>query len=165
MSRFRLQFESLDGRCLPSVNPALTISDAVVEEGQSGQTAIVFTVSLSKTSSKPVSVNFATADGTAEAGSDYASKAGLLTFAPGEKSKSIKVLVNGDSDIEAHEWFAVNLSGARNASVSDSQARGSIYNDDLLPGAAIDPYTGLLYLPADPPADDGSPDPNGPYFY
>jgi hypothetical protein len=163
-SSFRPQVELLDGRCLPSASPAITITDAVVEEDNSGQTALVFTVTLSKASSKLVSVNYATADGTAEAGSDFASKAGTLTFAPGEKAKTITVLVNGDTDIEAHERFTVNLSGARNASIADAQGVGSIYNDDLLPGTAIDPGTGLLYVPADPPPGDGGCDPNGPYF-
>ena len=62
---FRPQVEQLDGRCLPSANPAISIGDAYVTEGDSGQTAIVFPVSLSKASSRQVSVNFATADGSA----------------------------------------------------------------------------------------------------
>lgn len=152
-------------RCLPSTNPAITINDLAVEEGHSGQTALVFTVTLSKASNKPVSVNYATADGTAEAGSDYVAKAGTLTFAPGEKVKTITVLVNGDTEIEAHERFTVNLSGAKNASIADAQGVGSVYNDDLLPGTAIDPYTGLLYVPADPPPDNGGNDPDGPYYH
>src|SRR4029078_13007426 len=97
------------------------------------------------------------------AGSDYISRAGTLTFAQGETTKTIVVLVNGDTDIEAHEAFTVNLSRALNASIADAQGVGTIYNDDLLPGTAIDPGTGLLYVPADPPPpDDCSPD--GPYF-
>jgi hypothetical protein len=69
MSRFsfRPQVEPLDGRCLPSGSPAISISDADVYEGNSGQTATVFTVSLSKASSQEVSVKYATADGTATA--------------------------------------------------------------------------------------------------
>ena len=52
-----------------------------------------FTVSLSTTSTKQVQVNYATADGTAKAGSDYASISGTLTFSPGEKKKTVIVQV------------------------------------------------------------------------
>ena len=69
-STFRPQVEQLDGRCLPSANPAITISDPYVTEGNSGQTAIVFHVTLSKASSRQVSVDFATADGGARVGDD-----------------------------------------------------------------------------------------------
>jgi hypothetical protein len=175
-------------RCLPSTNPAITINDLAVEEGCLTRlrpvlmTALVASLGfvpmalatgagaevqrpLATASNKPVSVNYATADGTAEAGSDYVAKAGTLTFAPGEKVKTITVLVNGDTEIEAHERFTVNLSGAKNASIADAQGVGSVYNDDLLPGTAIDPYTGLLYVPADPPPDNGGNDPDGPYYH
>jgi chitinase len=133
MSRFsfRPQVEPLDGRCLPSGNPAISISDADVYEGNSGQTATVFTVSLSKASSKEVSVKYATADGTATAADhDYVRASGTLTFAPGETTKTITVLVNGDTKVEPNETFSVNLSGARNATIADAQGVGTILNDD-----------------------------------
>ena len=164
---FRPQVEQLDGRCLPSANPAISIGDAYVTEGDSGQTAIVFTVSLSKASSRQVCVNFATADGSARAGEDYAgqpggkdyiSQAGKLTFAPGETSKTITVLVNGDTDIEGNGQFAVNLSGASGAKIADAQGVGTIRNDDVYPGTYPDPYTGVPIPPQpgleDPAADE-----------
>src|SRR3954447_7320880 len=92
--RFRPRLDSLDDRCLPSGNPLITIDDASLAEGNAGQTALVFTVHLSKASSKPVTVTFATAAGTAEAGSDFVARAGSLTFAPGETTRTIAVLVN-----------------------------------------------------------------------
>ena len=80
---FRSEVESLDGRCLPSA--AISISDVALAEGHSGQTAFVFTVRLSEASSKPVSVRYATEDGTAKIWDrDYTSVSGKLRFAPGE---------------------------------------------------------------------------------
>ncbi len=133
MSRFsfRPQVEPLDGRCLPSGNPAISISDVALAEGNVGQTAFVFSVSLSKASSKEVSVKYATANGTATAGDhDYARASGTVMFAPGETTKTITVPVNGDTRVESDEQFFVNLSGARNAIIADAQGIGTILNDD-----------------------------------
>ena len=128
---FRPQLEELGSRILPSANPAISISDVSVVEGDSGQTALVFTVSLSKASRKEVSVNYATVDvGSATAGSDYVPTAGKLTFAPGQTTKTISVLVNGDMDIEPDEWFTVNLSNASRATIMDASGIGSILMDD-----------------------------------
>ena len=166
-STFLPQVEQLDGRCLPSANPAITISDAYITEGNSGQTAIVFHVTLSKASSRQVSVDFATADGSARVGEDYAGQpggkdyigqAGRLTFAPGETTKTITVLVNGDTVIEGNESFAVNLSGASGAKIADAQGVGTILNDDVYPGTYPDPNTGWPIPPQpgveDPVADE-----------
>src|SRR5262245_10578012 len=118
MSRhsFRPQLEELGSRVLPSANPALTISDVTLAEGQSGQTAFVFTVSLSQASSKQVSVKYATANGSATTGDgDFVGKSGVLKFAPGETTKTITVLVNGEMKMETDESFFVHLREARNA--------------------------------------------------
>ena len=83
-------------------------------EGNSGTTAFVFTVSLSNASAQAITVNFATADGSATlADSDYQGGAGSVTFAPGTTSQTITVLVNGDTKFEPDETFTVNLSAAR----------------------------------------------------
>ena len=85
---FRPQVESLDGRCLPSASPAISIGDVTLAEGHVGQTALVFTVSLSEASSTPVSVRYRTANGTATTGdSDFIGKAGTLKFAPGRRPR------------------------------------------------------------------------------
>ena len=169
---FRPQVEQLDGRCLPSGNPTLSISDASVAEGDGGQPALVFTVTLSKATTRQVSVNFATADGSATAGEDYIgqpggkdyiSQTGRLTFAPGETAKTITILVNGDTVVEGHERFAVNLSGASRAKIADATGIGTILNDDLYPGTYIDPYTGWPIPPQ--PGDDGTEcTPDNPYY-
>src|SRR5262249_50245674 len=89
--------------------PALTIGNATVNEGDSGSTNAVFTVTLSASYPQAVTVNYATADGTATAGTDYAATNGIVTFAPGSTSQSISVRVLGDRLNEANETFFVNL--------------------------------------------------------
>src|SRR5262249_10398630 len=90
----------------------------------------VFTVTLSEPATATVTVNYGTADGTAQANGDYEAAAGTLTFAPGETSQTITIAVKGDQRVEAHETFPVNLSGALNADITDGQGLGTILNDD-----------------------------------
>ncbi len=112
-------------------SPSLSVGDVIVTEGNAGTTAATFNVSLLPASGQAVSVNYATADGTATAGSDYtAVDSGTLNFAAGETSKTITVQVSGDTSNEGNETFFVNLSGAANATVSDAQGLGTIQNDD-----------------------------------
>ncbi|HEX7314291.1 MAG TPA: Calx-beta domain-containing protein [Pyrinomonadaceae bacterium] len=110
--------------------PSLSVGDATVTEGNSGTTAATFTVSLLPASGQTVTVNYATANGTATAGSDYASASGTVTFAPGETTKPVTVNVNGDTTPEAHEDFFVTLSSPSNATITDNQGKGIINNDD-----------------------------------
>ena len=111
--------------------PSLSINDVAIAEGNSGTGNAVFTVTLSAPSSQTVTVSFATANGTASAGSDYAASSGMLTFNPGETLRSITVQVNGDTDVEGNETFFVNLTSASNASIADGQGLGTILNDDV----------------------------------
>ena len=79
-----------------------------------------------------MTVNYATSDITATAGSDYQSVSGTVTFAPGQTSQNITVYVYGDTTDEPDESFDFNLSGAVNATINPTQfARGRILNDDL----------------------------------
>jgi hypothetical protein len=117
----------------------LTIEDVSLAEGNSGTTSFVFTVSLLQASRQTVTVDYATDDGTAEVGGDYQATSGTLIFNPGEVSKPVTVLVNGDTDVELHETFYVNLSNATNAGISDSQGLGTIQNDDDLAGPEEEP--------------------------
>ena len=99
-------------------------------EGASGTRAITFNVRLDQSSSQTVTVNFATANGTALSGSDYNATSGTLTFTPGQVAKTITVYVKGDTTKEADEKFFVNLSSPVNAAIADGQAAGIIRNDD-----------------------------------
>jgi len=111
--------------------PSLSIDDVTVVEGNSGTTNAVFTVTLSAASGQTVTVNYATADGTATQPADYTSTSGTLTFAPGQTTRTITVPVIGETVPEANETFFVNLSGATNATISDNQGVGTITNDDV----------------------------------
>src|SRR5262249_48924284 len=107
--------------------PTLSINDVSVSEGNDGTTSAVFSRTLSRPSSQTVTVNYATADGSATmADGDYVGLSGTLTFAPGQTSQTISVAVNGDYRAEPDEDFFVNLSGAVNAGIADSQGRGVI---------------------------------------
>src|SRR5207248_6369987 len=111
--------------------PSIIIRDASVREGNSGTTLMVFTVTLSAPSEKWVYVNFATANGTATtADNDYRATSGTLSFAPGQTTATISVVIVGDTRREANETFFINLSGASNATIADSQAIGTILDDD-----------------------------------
>ncbi len=135
--------------------PEISISDAVaMAEGDSGVTEMLFRVTLSEESGKPVYVDYSTADETATAGTDYIGHgATLLTFRPGDMSQTIRVEVLGDLLNEPEqETFFVNLSSAENATIADDQAIGTILNDDPVPtisvydSAAEEGDTGTAYL-------------------
>src|SRR5207249_3985573 len=119
---------------------SLSINDVTITEGNTGTTAAVFTVTLSTASSQTVTVNYATADGTARAGSDYTGTAGTLTFAPGVTTQTLTVAVLGDTRNEANETFFVNLTPS-NATIADGQGQGTILNDDALPALSINNVT------------------------
>ena len=114
--------------------PVLSVNDATVTEGDDPATTTdaVFTVSLSNaTVTRTVTVNWSTANGTAQAGSDYRAASGTLSFAPGETSKQVRIGVLGDTLEESDETFTVNLSAASAAAtISDGSGVGTIREDD-----------------------------------
>jgi endoglucanase len=110
--------------------PNLAVADVSVTEGNTNSKEALVTVSLSKSSKEAVTVNYATANGTAQAGTDYVAKSGTLTFAPGETSKTIAVSVIGDTAVEASETFLLNLSSPTKATLADGQSVVTITNDD-----------------------------------
>jgi hypothetical protein len=99
--------------------------------GNNKTTTFTFTVSLSNAYDQAVTVNYATANGTATAGSDYQAKSGSVTFAPGETIKTITIVVNGDKAKESNETFFVDLFGpSSNAFINTSRGTGTILDDD-----------------------------------
>ena len=116
--------------------PELSIDNVSVTEGDSATTDATFAVSLSEASSQTVTVNFATADGTATAGTDFQSSSGTLTFAPGDTSKTVSVPIIDDIVDEPDEIFLVNLSNPTNATISDARGEGTITDDDPPPNTA-----------------------------
>ena len=110
--------------------PALSVSDTSVPEGNSGATNAAFQVTLSAASTSPVSVSYATADGSASAGSDYTATSGGLTLSPGSTSAAVLVPVLGDLTPEGLETFTLALSGPTGATLGNAQATGTIVDDD-----------------------------------
>lgn len=120
-----------DGNWTLIGTPTIRIADVTQAEGNSGSTYFNFTVTLAYSLDVPVTVNFATANGTATtANGDYLAKSGTLTFAPGETSKTVTIEVKGDRKKEANEVFYVRLSTAVNALIADNEGVGTIINDD-----------------------------------
>lgn len=131
-ANWKLNGVPLDGSTGPPSTPALSIADVSLAEGRTGTTDAAFAVTLSDPATRTVAVNYATAPGTARAGSDFQDTNGTLTFAPGETRKTIAVKIDGDTTHEADETFAVALSGPVNATLARAQAVGTILDDDPL---------------------------------
>lgn len=116
----------------------LVIGDVVVDEGDAGDTTFTFTVLLDAEVDVDIPVDFATAEGTATlADNDFTANSGSLLFvgnSGGPQTMAIDVLVTGDTTVELDEDFLVDLSNlipmGRDVTVADSQAIGTIRNDD-----------------------------------
>ena len=96
----------------------------------SGPATAVFTVTLSQATTQPVTVSYATADGTALHGKDYVMTSGTLTFAPGQTTATISVPLLADSSLVSAETFFVDLTNPVNGSIGAGIGKGTI-----LPGA------------------------------
>jgi len=125
------------GQPVPVPVPAISIADASAPEGDAGASDLLFTVVLSEPTTVPVSVAYATADGSALAGQDYLATAGTLTFAPGEVSRTLAVPVLGDTLYESDEQLLVQLSSPVGGTLAVATAAGTIVNDDAPPRPAI----------------------------
>ena len=109
---------------------ALEVENGSALEGRDA--AIAFRVSLSRRAAGAVTVDYATRDVSARAGEDYAAASGTLTFAPGERQKTVSVAVLDDAHDEGEELFKLALSNATGARIADAEAWGMIKNTDPL---------------------------------
>jgi hypothetical protein len=125
--------EPLESRIAPASTLSIT-SAVTLKEGNAGETAFVFTVTLSEAPTATVSVDYATADVTATAGSDYTARSGTLNFQPGGAlTRTISVPVTGDTVGEDDETFTVTLSGATTGTtITNAVGIGTIENDAVL---------------------------------
>ena len=112
--------------------PHISITDVTARETDAATTWFDFTVTMSSAVGQPVTVDYATVDGTASlADDDFQFKSGTLTFAPGGPlTQIIRVLVTGDRKAESNEAFFVNLSSVAGVVLDKSQGLGTILNDD-----------------------------------
>lgn len=113
------------------VTPTIIIDDVAQVETDSGETVFEIVVSLSNTNVDEVTVDYFTSNGTADAGIDYAFTTGTVTFSPGESTQVIEVVVYGDTEVEDHETFYVNLLNASGAQIGvESRAEVTILNEE-----------------------------------
>lgn len=123
----------------PDPDPApapvtLDIADVSLDEGDNGTSDASFTVTLSAAAGDDVTVDYATSDGSARAGSDYTETNGTLSIGAGDTEGTITVSVLGDTDFEPGETFTLTLSNpSANATLGTDTATGTIHNDDLAP--------------------------------
>jgi urease beta subunit len=123
----------------PPMLPLVSITDASTTEGNAGVTSVALTVTLSEASKLPISMNYASADETANNGEDYVAASGAITFSPGQTSKTISLVVLGDTQFEPEETLTVSLSNIKNAELDEAVATLTILNDDISgPGLSID---------------------------
>jgi Calx-beta domain/Bacterial Ig-like domain (group 3) len=135
-------FAASSGGFSQVVQPGVTVADVFVMEGNApGTVAAVFSVRLNAASAQPVSVSFATQNGTALAGSDYTARTGLLSFPAGTTARTVVVIILSDTLNEADETFFLNLPLAKGAVILDTQGAGNILNDDPLPSITITDVT------------------------
>ncbi len=115
----------------------VSIGDVSVAEGNTATTIANFPVTLSVPAATTQSVSYALVDGTAQAGSDYVSTSGVITFAAGATQAVVSVTISGDTLQEANETFSVVLSApSSGVDILDGSATGTILNDDEPQGPA-----------------------------
>ena len=112
---------------------ALSVADARARESRLAM--LMFEVTLDRAATEPVTVDYATSDGTATAGEDYRSTSGTLTFAPGETSRAVGVPVLADTRDEGMETLTLHLTNALGARIGDGEATGTIEDHDPVPKA------------------------------
>ena len=117
--------------------PTLSISNTSLAEGNAGTSSMTFGVSLSASSSKIITVQYATEDGDAFAGKDYVATSGQLTFNPGQTSQNIVVQINGNVLNEFDRVLHMNLFNAHNTFITTAKANGAILDDDPVPTLSI----------------------------
>ena len=122
--------------------PAISVSDATVQEAEGA--VLVFTATLSHASSRTVTVDYATSDGTAVAGSDYTAASGTLTFNAGDTSQTVQVTVLTDSEDESQETLTLTLSNPSQATLDDATGTGTIENGESSSSTVVNsPPNGL----------------------
>jgi hypothetical protein len=135
--------------------PQVVVEDCAVVEGNAGSQPCPFHLILSNASASVVSLNYATANGTAQAGTDYTAASGTVTFpALTTGPQTVNVSVLGDASVEGDETFVLNLSAPVGATLPDPQGQGTILDDDAPSLARLEVSHGSLIV-ADLAADPG----------
>jgi uncharacterized protein len=131
--------------------PTLSIDDVSVAEGNSGTMVARFTVSLSSSVHEGVTFDIASADGdgadaATDADDDYEPASALgVQIPPGSGTSVFEIVVNGDTNVESDERFAVVVSNVVGAAVADGTGTGAITNDDEPPPVESDVVISQIY--------------------
>jgi uncharacterized delta-60 repeat protein len=126
-------------------DPQVSIGDLRIGEGDRGLTEGRFTVSLSAPAGGlGVTVDYATADGTAVAPGDYRPATGTVHFAPGEIETTLSVMVPGDRRDQGNRLFFVDLTHPAHATLAHSRAAATIVDDEPLVATTIAGGPGLV---------------------
>ena len=115
--------------------PSISTANVTANVGSAAAASAVFTVSLSKAATTPVTVQYATADGTAKAGVDYTAKSGTLTFPAGTTTQTVSVAIPAAAAWKADSAFTLNLSSPGGATLGTTSATGTIHNLNTPPAA------------------------------
>lgn len=150
---FELTFDETEAKVTAGYkgDPRVSVNDVSIEEGNTGQTMVNVTITLSGPQVIPVTVEYRTEDGNGLAAlnarastGDYVSTSGKLQFGPGETSKTITIAILGDTTFEEHQQFRVILSkpsaGIVLATMPETTALVTILNDDPIPTISISDY-------------------------
>src|SRR5690606_24938902 len=117
--------------------PRLFVADPVIVEGDAGTRSAVFEVRLSRPAATALTLDYATRDGSAQAGSDYQAVSGSTTFAAGQTTASVAVPVLGDTAVEGGESFSLAFTptAAILNDASGAVGTATIVDDDGAPTA------------------------------
>ncbi|HUG67814.1 MAG TPA: Calx-beta domain-containing protein, partial [Pirellulaceae bacterium] len=136
--------------------PKISIDDQSVTEGDG--VTMIFTVTLSATSTDQVTVDYTTLDGPegqANSVQDYVAQTGTLTFAPGTITpQTITITINNDKEVEGTEVFYVKLSNVTYATIADDTGNGTILDNDVADELIDDPIYCSCGCPTCGPGSD-----------
>ena len=124
-----LTSSNLNGAC--STSTVVGGADQTIAEGNSGNHNVTIPVTLSSTQATPVTVQYATANGSAKKGKDYIAKSGTVTIPANTLSANVVISVNGDTKGEQNESFTVNFSNPVGATLQHPTTTINLMNDDL----------------------------------
>ena len=134
--------DGTEGPVAPNTPPSLTVADASVVEGTSGTTNLTFNLTLSYAATGTVSVAYYTANGTAFALTNYLATNGTVTFTAGQTTGSVLVPVVGGTNVGPNLTFNLYLTNIVGASLSRTQAVGTIINNNSSSGGTTNIVSG-----------------------
>jgi len=154
------------GEALGAGISAVALNDAGIDEGDSGTQSMEFTVSIEPPNASPITLEYATKSGTANAGLDFVATSGPLEIPAGAATATIAVAISGDAFFEATETFTLEIGNCSgNGRITIGAATGTIYDNEQLTTIYLEDFeqpegtflwtTGYPDNPSDPPDDPG----------